>query len=130
MFVVSKFKEFHMINVDDNSVAGIYEADDWIRSFKVLSNGTIIIAGDFSKLVVLNQSSSGDNLENLEYVEGQSFDLNTIKFSKEMEFDPADGFLIKKLEVTPEEDKLVVVLDRPAAILLFDLEGIKEEKKK
>ena len=46
-----------------------------------------------------------------------------------MEFDPADGFLVKKLEVTPEEDKLVVVLDRPAAILLFDLKGIKEAKK-
>lgn len=78
MFVVSKFKELHMINVDDNSVEGIYEADDWIRSFKVLSNGTIIIGGDFSKLVILDQSSGEDNLENLEYDEGQSFDLNTI----------------------------------------------------
>ena len=89
IFVVAKFKELHMIGVDSESAEKIYTADDWIRSFKELDNGTILIVGDFGKIIVLNPVYTGDNLE---YVEGQSFNLNEIKFSDDAEFDPSADF--------------------------------------
>jgi len=91
-----------MISINKHISEKIYTADDWIRSIKELENGTIIIAGDFNKIVILNPVYNGESHQDLEYVEGESFDLNTIKFSADMDFTQEQGMQVKKVEVTPD----------------------------